>query len=144
MSPRWRYFLPGYLWALPHTLVGLALAIVYRAHSWWWHQGVLVAIGGKRPDGSTRIWGNPGAQTHGWLLFAASEDEFARRDLRVHEFVHVVQGFVGGPLYMLAYGACFLWAWMVRGFGPWHEAYAANPFERMAYRIGDGADGWGA
>lgn len=138
---RWRWFLPGYLWALPLTLIGFVLAIVYRAHSFRWHEGVLVAIGGTHPDGSTRIWGGPGAQTHGWLVFAASEKQWARKDLRVHEFTHVKQAFVGGLLYGIAYVSLYFVIWASKGFGPWHDAYRANPFEDQTYHAG--TVGWG-
>ena len=84
MSRRWRYYIPGYLMALPHTIVGLALAVIYRAHSWQWVDGRLECIGGTK-DGRTRIWGRPGAQTHGWLIVYASAAQQQREDLRVHE-----------------------------------------------------------
>jgi hypothetical protein len=134
MSRAWRWFLPGYVLAAPHTILGLLLAIVYRCHSWQWRDGVLTCLGGTfQRDGKTitRIWGRPGAQTHGWLLVAADEDQRSRSDLRVHECVHVVQGFCG-PLYMLAYGLSFLaiWAWRR---GPWTDAYERIPFEVQAY-----------
>ncbi len=146
MSPHWRWYLPGYLMALPHTIFGLLLALVYRAHSFRWHAGVLCCIGGTFDQGGhseTRIWGRPGAQTHGWLVIAASEEELARADLRVHEYTHVVQGFVLGPLFMLFYVLAFAVPFVKQGFRDWHAAYGKNPFELMAYRVGDAGHGWG-
>lgn len=140
---KWRWFLPGYLWSLPLTLIGFVLCLVYRAHSFKWHEGVLTCLAGKLPDGRTRIWGRPGAQTHGWLVICADEGQRQRQDLRVHEYVHVKQAFVGGVLYGLAYGLLFLVIWTTKGFGPWHDAYRANPFEVQAYAIGDAKKGWG-
>lgn len=32
MSKHWRWFLPGYLLALPMTLAGLVACLFYRAH----------------------------------------------------------------------------------------------------------------
>jgi hypothetical protein len=133
MSPYWKYCFPGYLWSLPHTLVGLVLALVYRAHDFRWSSGCLECTAGTLPDGRTRIWGRPGAQTHGWLIIYASEKNRTHQTLRAHERVHVVQGFIGGPLFALAYVAFFLWFFAGQGFKDWHLAYMKNPFEIQAY-----------
>lgn len=127
MSRLWRWFLLGYVLALPHTLVGFVLAAVYRCHSFAWRDGVLEATA------AGTIIGRPGAQTHGWLVIYADATQRARRDLRVHENCHVVQGFLGGPLYVLAYGLTFAWFYVVGGFGDWRAAYHRIPFERQAY-----------
>lgn len=145
MSPAWRWWLPGYVLALPHTLVGLVLAVVYRSHGWRWSSGCLEAIGGTfERDGRTvtRIWGRPGAQTHGWLILYASERAREVVPLRAHERVHVVQAFVGGPLYALAYGACFLVLFAAQGFRDWHRAYMRSPFEVQAYGRADRKGAW--
>jgi hypothetical protein len=134
-----RWFLPGYLWALPHTLVGLLLCLVYRAHAFSWHEGVLTCLGGLDNDGGTRIWGRPGAQTHGWLVIYADERQRSRTDLRVHEYQHVWQGFLGGPLYMLAYGFTFLWNYLGHRELGWKAAYYKIPFEIQAYDRGNHA-----
>lgn len=133
MSPRWKWFLPGYVLALPHLLVGLMLALIYRCHSWRFTSGCFEAIAGTLPDGRTRIWGRPWAQTHGWLIIYDNEEHRARVSLRVHERCHVVQGFLGGPLYMIAYSVCFLVLFATQKFQDWKKAYRANPFEAMAY-----------
>jgi len=149
MSPKWKWYLPGYILALPHTLVGILIALVfYRCHSWRWSDGCLECIGGTNSEGRSRIWGRPMAQTHGWLII--SEDRYAQLDIdiRVHERVHVVQGFIGGPLYVLAYGAHFLYTFARGGGKDWYATYAANPFERQAYatrrKHGDYAGAWGS
>jgi hypothetical protein len=164
MNKLWKWFLPGHVWLLPFT-VGYALFcfIAYGARSWGFRNGVVVAIGGTRPNGSTRIWGNPGAQTIGACTVFASTIEENRDDLHAHENCHVVEamcfglggaaltpvvfallswsplwglalgGFIGAVLYSLAYGVCFLALWIAAGFGPWHASYRKNPFEVLAY-----------
>ena len=128
MSRAWRWWLPGYLMNMPMTLVGLLLcALVYRAHSWRWSEGCIECIGGDR------IWGRPGAQTLGIVIVYADDHQRRRKDLRVHERVHVVQGAVGGILFALAYGVSFLWFWVGSGFAHWHDAYMRIPFEVQAY-----------
>lgn len=94
------------------TLVAFVIGLAfYRASSWMWHDGVLTAVAGTLPDGRTRIWGRPNAQTLGWIQFYDSEASRMGPDLRVHENVHVVQAFVGGivgvvlfPLLCMAIG----------------------------------------
>jgi hypothetical protein len=142
------YFFPCYLWTLPHTIVGLLLAILYRPTSWRWRDGCLEAI-------STHILGRPGAQTHGAVIFFASEAHRDRADLRVHERVHVLQGFLGGPIYVLAYVFHFAWLFAFAPKEPaeeprWKRAYRRIYFERIAYRIqaeyqaGKRPNAWGA
>jgi len=138
-----------YPWALPATLIGLLLAIPYRAHSWRWNDGCLEAI-------SSHILGKPDAQTHGWLIFYASDYAREHRILRAHERVHVVQGLFGGPFFMFAYGLCFLFylgklaisfqGWWQSGQSApwWYDAYMMIPFERQAYRMQHNEGAWGA
>lgn len=146
MSPRWRWYLFGYLMALPHTLIGLVLALIYRSGSWRWASGCLECVGGTFVENGrtqTRIWGRPGAQTHGWLIIYASESLRTIKTLRAHERTHVVQGFVGGPLYVVAYVWCFLWLFAVGEFKNWRAAYEANPFEKHARAAARRAGAWG-
>lgn len=137
----------GYLWSLPHTIIGVLLALLYRSRSWRWSDGALEVVAGEIVrDGrhKTRIWGRPAAVTHGCLIIYASAD---RREtdagLRVHERVHVTQGMIGGPLYVVAYVGHWLWLLV---FPPaphrpdeprWKRAYRGIWAERMAYRIQD-------
>lgn len=176
MSRAWRYVLVagGYVMLAVMTLVGLLLALtVYHAHSFRFHEGVLLCVGGTKPDGTSRIWGNPGAQTLGWLTIGASEDELARADLRVHEYVHVADALAfalawlplgialwvwtgmpiaagvletvlgGGILFAITYGVFFLVPFALQGFKDWHRAYHKNLLEKHAYWVGDKAKGWG-
>ncbi len=144
MSRSWKYFLIGYLLALPHTLIGLILAVIYRCRNFAWNDGCLEATAGVLPGGGTRIWGRPWAQTHGWLIIYDNEEHRARASLRVHERCHVVQAFIGGPLYMIAYGFCFAWIFALLGFKDWKTAYRKNPFEDQAYDREKLPDKWGS
>ena len=145
------------------TLIGLLLAVVfYRSSSWMWRDGVLTCVADTLPNGLTKIWGRPGAQTHGWLQIYASELDRNMDDLRVHETVHIVQafassllglvvsllvfvilgdpllglvvgGFIGGLGFVLVYGACFLFFFVRFKLGNWKMSYFHNPFEVQAY-----------
>ncbi len=167
MSRNWRWYLLGYLFCLPMSLAGLVIGrLCYGATSWQWHDGVLGAVAGTHGDGTTRIWGKPNAQTLGWVVFYDSEEMRQIVNLRVHEYVHVGQAFVGSvfglllcpllvmvlgwsPLVGLAlggfagglgfailYGILFLYLLLKHRTG-WYEAYRANPFEVQAYDLQD-------
>jgi hypothetical protein len=147
MSPKWRWFFPGYLWALPNTLIGLLICIWYRPRSWRWHQGVLTCVAPRE-----RVIGHPGAQTWGWLViythsFYQAGTENNESGLRVHEYVHVAQAFVGGPLFMIAYAITFLVGYFKNPSAGWKPAYRAIPFEVHARKHGDlyatGSGKWG-
>lgn len=168
MNRYWRWILPCYLFTVPMTMVGFALAAwVYKARSWAWHDGVLTCVARTHADGSTLIWGSPDAQTLGWLVICASEEARAETDLRVHEYVHVVQafvssivgvtlcpilvalvgwhpaiglalgGFVGGLGFAILYGLLFFYLFVKNGGGDWVKAYYAIPFEVQAYAAQD-------
>ncbi len=123
----------GYIWSAPNTLIGLLLAVFYRPTAWRWDRGVLTALGGKR------IWGRPAGQTWGWLIYFSDERARSREDLQVHERVHVRQGMIGGPLFLLAYGVHFLFLWVRYRFD-WKRAYFDVWAEKQAYRAQRGAD----
>ena len=146
---KWYYYL-GYPWMLPHFLIGLLLAPFYKTSQWRWNDGCLEALAG-------RMIGNPGAQTHGFLIYyrdtQARGDRVGysrsfyenpklydswqrkRKRLRVHERVHVAQGALLGPIFMISYVLFFLGKWASQGFKGWYRAYRWNPYERQAYRI---------
>ena len=142
---RWHwYYLPGYVWALLNTLSGLLLVIIYRPTSWRFSDGCIEAIGGDR------IFGKPGAQTWGYLIYYRDEAARARKPLRVHERVHVVHGFILGPLFLPAYGLHFVWLWLKLSRGSdWKTPYRQVWSEKLAYRIddeyghGDRPNAWG-
>jgi hypothetical protein len=141
MNPKWKWFLPGYLFALPHTLIGLILTLIwYRPRAWRFADGVLECTAGRTKNGRTRIWGRPGAQTHGFLVVYASGASRRFLPLRRHERAHIVQGFLGGPLYVILYGLTFAWNYL--RLREWRAAYLAIPFEKYARSI-ERNKGWG-
>lgn len=117
----------GYIWATPNTLVGCLLALYYWPRAWCISEGCIEAIPRRT------MLGNPGAQTHGWLIYYRSEASRSNKRLRVHERVHVRQGFIGGPFFMLAYAASFAWFYLKNPQAGWYQAYMQIPFERTAY-----------
>jgi len=125
----------GLVWSMPHTIVGLLLCFVYRTRQVRWSDGCLEFV-------SPHIWGvERGAQTHGIVIFHSTD--LLRHDmpLRIHERVHVLQGFIGGPFYPIAYGLSFAWHCVrskADGVRPrWYVAYLAIGFECQARRITD-------
>jgi hypothetical protein len=168
MHKAWRYLYLGYLWALPMSVAGFAIAWwAYKARSWVWFDGVLTCVAGVHPNGVTRIWGRPQAQTLGWVQIYDTEDSRQLPDLRVHENVHVGQSFAGGLLGILLLPLLFMvvgWSWLTGlvlggfagaiGFNAiygilfvyllikrpklgWYWAYRDNPFEIQAYDLQD-------
>lgn len=130
MSSAWRWFVPGYIWSAPHTFIGLVLILLYIPRSIRWSDGCLEVI-------PRWIIGSPGAQTHGCVIFYANERARGSGELRVHERVHVVQGFIGGPFFVLSYVVLFLAKFASQGFRDWWRAYMWSPYERHAYRVDD-------
>jgi len=119
----------GYLWALPHSLVGILFLLYYRPESVKWRDGCLEGVGVDNLLGGPWV----GAQTYGWVVYYRDDMQFRRGDLRVHERVHVTQSLIGGVFFPLAYGLHFLWLW---GFGlrqSWRDAYYKIYFESVAY-----------
>lgn len=167
MRRYWKYVYPCYLWTIIMSMVGLFLAhFVYKARLWQWRDGVLTCVAEMTQKG-TRIWGQPNAQTLGWVQIYDTEQNREYPDLRVHENVHVVQAFVGGivgftiiPILFAAlgwspliglllggfigglgfaalYGILFLYLYIRQGGGDWVTAYRNNPFEDQAYKLQD-------
>lgn len=142
MKKRWWYFLL-YIFLLPHTLVGLLMASVYWPTKVRWSDGCLEMVAGSKKDGTTRIFGKPGAQTWGFLIYYANEECMNRSDLRVHERCHVVQACVllGVPFVILYVGDfCARLIWVdfeaTKHFvnSPrWYKAYRSIWFEKQAY-----------
>jgi len=124
----------GYIWSFPNTLIGFVLLAFYRWNHIEWRDGCLEVII-KRDSLIGGKW--VGGQTFGWLIFYKNERNKNSGSLNVHERVHVRQGLIGGPLFLLAYGLDFLWQW---GFGlstDWNSAYFNISYEQTAYDIQD-------
>lgn len=135
MDPRWKWFLPGYLWSLPITLIGILLMLPYGAHSFSIRNGLIQCV-------AKRILFRPAAQTFGVVQFYASDQDRARKDLRVHETGHTWQGFILGPFFILIYPAFFCWHFARQGFSDWKIAYSKNPFEKHCERIRRNDPAW--
>jgi hypothetical protein len=124
----------AYLWALPTTMIGLALALVAVATGG--HaavvDGVLEARGGwirraLRPFPFAR---GGGAVTLGHVVIGTSRSALSAT--RAHERVHVAQCERWGPFFLPAYALASLWA-LARGARPYQD----NRFERQAFEVGD-------
>ncbi|MCA9099550.1 MAG: hypothetical protein KDA63_00260 [Planctomycetales bacterium] len=120
----------AYLWAMPYTLLGLAIGLVglVSGGSVQCRSGVLEFFGGGTrwfvrhlPLGEFTL-----ALTLGHTILGQTS---AALDVaRTHEWVHVRQFERWGPLMGPAYLGCSLWLWL-RGGRPYRD----NPFEREAY-----------
>ena len=119
-----------YLWVLPATLVGLALALLALALG-----ASLRAIDGTLEVGGGRL--------HRWIIqlprgmrFEAitlghvivGRSHAVLAEVRLHEQVHVRQYERWGPLFLPLYLGSSLWQWL-RGKDP----YLDNCFEREAF-----------
>ena len=120
----WRY-----LWASPITLLGLLVVAVtaarvrlvdgvLEAHG----PGVAAAFDLVAPCRAIA------AMTLGHVVLGRSRE--ALNETRAHERVHVAQCEDWGPLFLPAYGASSLVAWLRGG-----DAYRDNVFERDAWKI---------
>ncbi len=143
MSEKWKYFILGYVWSLPTTLLGLLVVVLfYRPKSWYWSDGCIEVVAGTKQDGSTTIWGKPGAQTLGIVIVYANSVYRLAPHLRIHERVHVTWVLILGPLFLPVYGIMYL-AERIRGRG--HiAAYWMHPMEVQAYRLQGNKGAWGS
>ncbi len=120
-----------YLWAAPTTFVGLAAGAFTMASGgrFQTRQGVLEFHGGFARWLLCRV--NAAAMTLGHVVIG--RDLACLDSCRDHELAHVRQVEWFGPLFIPAYFAASLWAWM-RG----RHYYLDNWFERDArIRCGD-------
>lgn len=121
---------PGYLWALPVSAVGLLWAVlaVLTGGRARWHSGVLEAHGGLARLLLTRLLlgGGADALTLGHVVLAV--DGAAHERWRSHERVHVAQAERWGLLFPVAYLLAGAVARMRGG-----HAYRDNRFERPAF-----------
>lgn len=156
----WLLLLAPVVFIVPHTLVGLLLIPLYGAESIRWSEGAIEVVAKKRADGTSRIIGDPGAQTWGLLIFYRA-DRFVRvPGLRVHERVHILQSALFGVVYPVTYVLSFLVLLAgVRWFGwwsnkpasaDWVRAYLRIPWEiwafhkQVRFNSGEIEDAWGS
>lgn len=134
------WWLPGVVWALPNTVLGLvagAVSLPFGAHARW------------RPDDLALVfhrfpWGPGGAMTLGNVILHTGEDlatacfTYAHRAgeceeaailLSDHERAHVLQAMALGPLFLPLY--------LLAG-----GISARNRFERAADRYAKTGRGW--
>ena len=134
MSRLWRYFLPGYVWALPLTLFGLVLALYYRPARFYWADGCVEMV---LPRNRYLIGGKGvGGQTFGNVIFYRDRYARAWAPLRVHERCHTVQGMLLGVFFVPAYVLPFLFRLLVLRIG-YDASYRNGWAERQAYGAGD-------
>jgi hypothetical protein len=120
-----------YLWASPTTLLGLALAGLALAGRGRAARvgGVLEAHGGLAVPLLERLMPGGGAVAIALGHVIVARDAASLEQHRAHERVHVRQAERWGPLFVPAYLAAGLWAWL-RGGHPYRD----NRFEREAER----------
>ena len=111
----------GALWSLPGSILGLLISLVCRPSSLRWSDGAVVIRVRKC------IPAMACAQTWGVVILATVAGDTP--GILRHERRHVLQWFVLGPLFLLAYPLCSLYAWMRGGDG-----YRDNPLEADARR----------
>ena len=119
----------GYLWAGPASLLGLLIAAVASRRA-----RVAVIDGVLEIHGPALAWvlrtltpccGGAAAITFGHVVLGRDQRSLERT--RTHERVHVRQYEQWGPLFIPAYLAAGVWAWLRGG-----NAYYDNRFEREA------------
>lgn len=123
-----------YLWTLPTSAVGLALAALALASGGRAGvvSGVLEMHGGLAAwllRHATLLPGGAAAITLGHVVLGV--DAAALDRTRAHERVHVRQAERWGPLFIPAYLLASAWCWL-RG----RDIYRDNPFEREAFAVG--------
>lgn len=116
----------GFLWSLPLTLVGFLLALPYGPRAARWTGGVLLIRVTWVIGFATTL-----GQTFGVVIFVKPDQPTER--LLAHEREHTRQGFLWGPLFVLAYPVACLVAWLRGG-----HFYRDNWFEVAARRAAEG------
>lgn len=119
----------GYLFAVPNTMIGLALCRWYAPASWHWADGCLEVVATRTLVGGRWV----AAQTFGWFIVYRDVDAWTNASLRVHERVHVRHALWMGPLFLLAYVGH--WLYLLARLRDWRKAYRQVWSERIAYRV---------
>jgi hypothetical protein len=111
----------GYLWALPVSVLGLLLAILYMPRQMRWSDGALEF----QARWIFPWWWSVGGQTIGFVIFYSKG--WGRPHTRLHERWHVRQAMILGPLFPVLYGLASLVA-ACAGL----DFYRDNAFELQA------------
>jgi hypothetical protein len=119
-----------YLWPLPVSVFGMALALLARTSGGQWHRvnGVIEAYGGwpaQMLRAGLPFSGPVAAITFGHVVLGDSAESLDAT--RVHERVHVRQFERWGALMLVLYPLAGGWAWLGGG-----HPYRDNRFEREA------------
>jgi hypothetical protein len=121
----------GYLWALPNSVLGLAIGVVcvLRGGRLQMRAGCIEFFGA--PVARLLRWTPLGARTVALTLGHVILGQSAERldAAREHEHVHVGQYERWGPFFLFAYLGCSAWLWLLG-----RDPYRDNPFERIAYQ----------
>ncbi len=115
----------GRLWALPVTLVGVLLMLMYGVRFVRVRDGVL-HVGVKRMIGAEGVIG----QTFGDIVFTKPDGDEPRR-LWFHELVHVAQCHSLGALVLVLYPLFLL----STALTPGARYYRDHPFECQAQKL---------
>ena len=110
-------FLQYGLWALPMSILGMVLSLVFIPTGVRWSDGALEITVRWLPGGFFGL-------TWGWVVMLGPGHHAATV---VHEHVHVRQALEWGPLHPIAYAVASLGALLTGG-----SAYRDNVFEREA------------
>src|SRR5690349_19029468 len=109
----------GFIWALPGTIIGAVLQFIYgiNGRRKFNESGVLeVRVKRILPKFAA-------AQTWGVIVFSRIPFKY----VRTHEYAHVLQWMIWGPLFLPAYVLASLWSRIK--YGNWYED---NWYERRA------------
>ncbi|WNG45512.1 hypothetical protein F0U60_16455 [Archangium minus] len=114
-------WLSGYVWALPVTVLGLMLAMLFARLESVDEEGILHFV--VLPEGPLAWYVrrfNIAAFAIGAVVTYSREDGPRQIRLVRHERAHVMQTLVFGPLFLPLYGLASLWQ-LSRGRHPYHD-----------------------
>ncbi|HVL12389.1 MAG TPA: hypothetical protein VM529_07480 [Gemmata sp.] len=120
----------GYLWAMPNTLLGVAMAplTLLSGGRVRFERGAMELYGGFAAWFLRNVAGGAGAMTLGHVI--VGRDKPMLDFTRDHEHVHVAQYMRWGPFFLPVYGLSSLMCkW--KGKNP----YLENRFEKVAYGL---------
>ncbi|MGZ3460475.1 MAG: hypothetical protein ACXU86_18455 [Archangium sp.] len=114
-------WLAGYVWALPVTMLGLMLAMLFARLESVDEEGILHFV--LQPGGPLDWYMRRfriAAFAVGAVVTYAGDDGPRQIRLVRHERAHVLQTLVLGPLFLPLYGLASLWQ-LARGRHPYHD-----------------------